>query len=137
VSEPRLRVAIATLALAGVGITAYLVAARYSGGQILCTSGGCETVQHSRYSQVLGVPVAVLGLAGYVVLAGTSGLRSAAAAAVGAVAATAGLAFAAYLVYVQLALIGETCEWCLGSDALLVGLVPLTLVRLSTYARTV
>jgi hypothetical protein len=56
---------------------------------------------------VLGVPVSVLGLLGYLALIGTSGVRSELAAALGA-----------------------TCEWCLASDALLVALVPLTVARL-------
>ena len=134
-SERSLRGAILALALAGLGVTSYLVAVRYSGGQALCSTGGCETVQHSRYAKVGGVPVAVLGLAGYLALLGTSGLRSEIAAFVGACVAVTGLVFALYLVYVQVALIGATCDWCLASDALLALLVPLTLLRLRRTAR--
>jgi uncharacterized membrane protein len=130
VSERRVRGAIAALAVAGVAVTSYLVAVRYSGGPILCTTGGCETVQHSRYAKVGAVPVAVLGLAGYLVLLACTALRRQAAAFLAAAVATAGLVFALYLVYVQLALIGATCEWCLASDAVLALLVPLSLARL-------
>jgi uncharacterized membrane protein len=129
-SERRLRAAIVALALTGAGITSYLIAVRYSGGQILCSNGGCATVQHSRYAKVGGVPVAVLGLLGYLVLLGSSALRSEPATFLAAAVASAGLAFAVYLVYVQVALIGATCEWCLASDVLLALLVPLTLLRL-------
>jgi uncharacterized membrane protein len=126
--------AILALALAGVGVTSYLVAVRYSGGQALCSTGGCEAVQHSRYAKVGGVPVAALGLAGYLALLGTSVLRSEIAAFVGACVAVTGFVFALYLVYVQVALIGATCDWCLASDALLALLVPLTLLRLHRTA---
>jgi uncharacterized membrane protein len=37
----------------------------YSGSAIICTGGGCETVQTSRYAEVAGVPVSLLGLLGY------------------------------------------------------------------------
>ena len=128
--DTNLRAAIFALALAGLGITSYLVAVRYSGGQILCSTGGCETVQHSRYAKVAGVPVAVLGLVGYLVLLASSTLRGEPAAFVGAAVAATGLVFALYLVYVQVELIGATCEWCLASDGVLAALVPLTLLRL-------
>ena len=53
-TESRLRATIAALALTGIGIAAYLTYARYSGTQIACSTGGCETVQHSRYAVVGG-----------------------------------------------------------------------------------
>ena len=62
VSDRRLRGAIAMLALAGAAVAAYLVYARYTGTRLACTTGGCETVQHSKYAKAAGVPVAVLGL---------------------------------------------------------------------------
>ena len=136
-SDRGLRSAIFALALAGLGITSYLVAVRYSGGRILCSSGGCETVQGSRYAEVAGVQVAVLGLAAYLVLAGSSILRGLAAAFAGAAVAAAGLAYGLYLLYVQLAVLEATCEWCLASDGLLAVLVPLALLRLRGYAVTV
>ena len=64
-TDGRLRAAIAALALAGAAVSAYLVYARYSGTRLACTTGGCETVQHSKYSKAAGVPVAVLGLVAY------------------------------------------------------------------------
>lgn len=45
----RLRLVPATICL---GIASYLTAVHYSGGQPACTSGGCETVQHSVYACV-------------------------------------------------------------------------------------
>src|SRR4029077_13031314 len=59
----RLRAAIAGLALAGAAVAGYLVYARYTHTQLACTTGGCETVQHSKYAKAAGIPVALLGLA--------------------------------------------------------------------------
>ncbi len=60
-----LRAAISALALVGMGIAAYLVYARLTDTRIACATGGCETVQASRYSEILGIPIAVLGLVAY------------------------------------------------------------------------
>ena len=129
-TEARLRAAIAVLALAGLGIASYLVYARYAHVRISCATGGCETVQQSSYSELLGVPVAVLGLVGYVVVGGTAAFADDLARALGAVAAIVGLAFALYLLWAQIGPIGAFCQWCLASDAIITLLVPLTLLRL-------
>lgn len=129
-SERTLRVAIAVLALAGAGVAAYLTVTKLSGSAPVCATGGCETVQSSRYSELAGIPVALLGLIGYVVIAGSAAVRGEVAAAIGAAAALGGAFYAAYLLYVQAAVIDAYCQWCLTSDAILFVLVPLTLLRL-------
>ena len=55
-TDGRLRAAIGLVALAGAAVAAYLVYARYTHTQIACTTGGCETVQHSKYARLAGVP---------------------------------------------------------------------------------
>ena len=129
-SERTLRAAIAVLALAGAAVAAYLTVTKLSGSAPVCATGGCETVQHSRYSELAGIPVALLGLIGYVVIAGSAALRGELAAAIGAAFALGGAFYAAYLLYVQAAVIDAYCQWCLTSDAILALLVPLTLLRL-------
>jgi uncharacterized membrane protein len=114
-----LRGAIGFLALAGAGIAAYLVYVRYAGIHITCGTGGCETVQHSKYARAAGIPVAVLGLAAYVAVFATALSARVEAAALGAAVALAGLAFGVYLIVIQVAVIDAICEWCLASDAVL------------------
>ena len=135
-TEGRLRAAIATLAIVGVGITAYLVVVRYSDATIVCSSssGGCETVQHSKYAKLAGVPVAVLGLAAYLAIFATALSVRVEAAAVGAAIALGGLAFAIYLIVIQVAVIDAICQWCLASDAILAVLALLSLERLRRLA---
>jgi uncharacterized membrane protein len=130
VSDRSLRVALATLASAGVSVTAYLLYVRYTGGELLCTSGGCETVQASRYSEVFGVPVAAVGLIGYLALGVTSWSTGELARTTQAGIALAAFAFSSYLVYVQLVLIDTVCEWCLVSDGLTTAAAALALLRL-------
>lgn len=128
-TDRRLRAAILVLSALGAGIAAYLTYAHFAHVRVACATGGCETVQSSRWSELAGVPVATLGLGGYLVLAASAASRADLARALGAAAAAGGFAFALFLVYVQAAEIHAFCQWCLASDALLALLVPATLLR--------
>lgn len=129
-SDRALRLGVAVVATAGLGLTAYLLYARQTGTQLACTTGGCETVQSSRYAEIFGLPVAALGLASYVWLLLTSASRSELARVAQAAVALAACAFSTYLVYVQLHLIGAVCELCLISDGLVAVAAALALLRL-------
>lgn len=129
-SEGRIRLAIGVLALAGVSIAGYLTFVRFSEGLLLCASGGCETVQSSRYAVVLGVPVAVLGLGGYLLILASAFARGELARVAGASIALAGFGFSTYLIYVQLALIGAVCQWCVASDVIMTLIAGLAVLRL-------
>jgi uncharacterized membrane protein len=129
-SDRRLRGAVLVLSTLGAVVTSYLTYAHLAHAPVSCVTGGCETVQTSRYAELAGVPVAALGLAGYAVLAASACSRADLARALGAAAALAGFVFAAYLVYVQVAVLHALCQWCLTSDVLLALLVPATLLRL-------
>ncbi len=131
-TDRRLRAAILVLSTLGAGIAAYLTATHLTGARVACVTGGCETVQSSRYAELAGVPVAALGLAGYVLLAATAGFRADLARALGVAAALGGFGFAVYLIWVQVAVLDALCQWCLASDAVLALLVPATLLRLRT-----
>jgi uncharacterized membrane protein len=64
-SERALRLATAVLAALGAAITVYYSTFADSGGALVCSTGGCDTVQSSSYAEVLGLPVAALGLVGF------------------------------------------------------------------------
>ena len=128
-TDRRLRAAIAVLALVGLGIAGYLTVTRALGEAPVCTTGGCEKVQSSDYAEVVGIPVAVLGLLAYGALFLTALRAGPALTAIGAGIALSGLAFAAYLFWVQVAVIEAFCLWCLASDAVMAVLAPLTVWR--------
>jgi uncharacterized membrane protein len=130
VSERALRAASAALAAVGALIAGYLLWSRWSGASLMCATGGCETVQSSRYSEIFGVPVAAVGLAGYAALLAASVARGEGARTAGAALGLAALLFGAYLLYVQLAVIGAVCQWCLASDVVTAALAALALLRL-------
>jgi uncharacterized membrane protein len=126
----RVRLAAAAVALLGIGVAAYLTAVHYAHVAPICSTGGCETVQHSSYAELHGVPVALLGLVAYVVVLATTAVRGVPAAALGALVALAGAAFSGYLLWAQLARIHAICQWCVGNDAIVAVLALLCLTRL-------
>jgi uncharacterized membrane protein len=129
-TDRRLRLAAALLALAGAAIAAYLTYAWYAEATIACTSGGCETVQSSSYAKLAGIPVPVLGLLGYLGILAAALVPGESAATVGAALALAGLAFSGYLLLVQILAIGAFCVWCLASDLVMLLLAAATVARL-------
>jgi uncharacterized membrane protein len=134
VSERRLRIASVLVATAGAAVAAYLLAVRAGGAELVCRTGGCETVQSSKYAEVLGIPVAALGLAGFLAIGVLSLLSTPLAQAAAASLALGALVFSAYLLVVQLVVIGEVCDWCLVNDALVTALAALVLVRTAVAA---
>jgi uncharacterized membrane protein len=130
-NDRRLSVAVGAIAAIGVGITAYLTYTRFAHQAIVCTTGGCETVQSSKYAELAGIPVALLGLAAYAFVLGTAFFRGELARAAGAVTAVAGMLFGVYLLVVQLAVIGALCQWCLASDLVLDALAVACILRLN------
>jgi uncharacterized membrane protein len=125
----RLRAAIAALAVAGLGIAAYLTTVHYAHVAPVCVNGGCEKVQASSYSELAGVPVALLGMIGYLLLIATAWLRGVSPALAGAAVALLGLCFSGYLLWAQLGPIGAVCQWCLANDAIMLALSVLCVTR--------
>jgi uncharacterized membrane protein len=119
VSDRALRVTVAGLGAVGVAVAGYLTYTRYAETTIACTTGGCEAVQSSDYAELLGVPVAVLGLLAYVFLLATAFVTRELARLSAAVIAVSGALFAAYLLFAQLFVIDAICQWCVASDVLI------------------
>jgi uncharacterized membrane protein len=131
VRDRRLGLAIALLAVAGLGISVYLTYVHYTGIEPICAGGGgCERVQTSEYADLAGIPVAVLGVAGYILILAASRLPGEAARTATAVLALVGFGFSAYLTYRELFTIDAICHWCVASAAIMTALAVLAAVRL-------
>jgi uncharacterized membrane protein len=120
--EPRatrgpLGLLLVVLTAAGVGISGYLTAVRLLGTNAVCgPSHGCDIVAASKYSEMLGIPVAVLGLAGSLVLGGLSlawwlGARRRALLTAYLLLLLA-TAMVVYLTFLELFVIEAICIWC-------------------------
>lgn len=131
--DPRgLRAVLAGLALAGFLISVYLTWTHLNGAVPVCVggSGGCETVQTSRYSEILGIPVAALGLFAYASMLLCAVLRGEKAAVSGAFVALVGVLFSAYLSYLEFFVLRAICQWCVASAVLVVNYLVLGILRL-------
>ena len=103
---------IAGLALVGLGISIYLTWVHYAGIEPVCTGiSDCERVQTSSYAELVGIPVAVLGSAGYAAILASLRLR----VEVTALLAYLALAFSAYLTWAEVFRIDAICQWCVAS----------------------
>ncbi len=128
-SDRALRAAILCLSVLGAAVAGYLTAAHLLHVQVACATGGCETVQTSRYAEVAGIPVAAGGLACYLLVAASTIRRTDLVRALGFAATASGFAVSMVLLYVQAGVLHAFCQWCLTSDGILTVLVPLTLLR--------
>jgi uncharacterized membrane protein len=133
-SERRLRIAVAVLALAGLGVAGYLTWVHYAELEPICAggSGGCEKVQNSDYAELAGVPVALLGLVGYGAILASLALPGDLGRFSGAVLALAGFGFSAWLTYVELFEIDAICQWCVVSAVLMTALAVVTSLRFAS-----
>ena len=117
------------LILAGIGIAIYLSYVKLFGLEPYCAGvGNCEAVQTSPYAQFLGIPVALLGLAGYIGLLALFAVKQVDWRGWGHLAEQAfflstlvGVLFSAYLTYIELFVILAVCPWCVASAVVMIG----------------
>jgi len=128
----RLRPAIAAACVVGAAVAAYLTYVHYAHTAPICTTGGCEAVQKSKYAELGGFPVALLGLITYFVLFALAFVRGVTGALAGVFVALVGITFSGYLLWAQLGPIGAICQWCLGNDVTIAVVAALYVVRMLT-----
>jgi len=131
-----LMIAILVLALLGTLEASYLTFVHYYGLKALACTGAhgggqstCAQVQSSVYSKLAGIPVAVLGLLGYLSILGSLRIKGDLGRGVGFCIALIGCGFSLYLTYREIFTLKEICEWCVGSAVLMTILATLTGIR--------
>lgn len=131
--SPRaLRITMIVLTVLGVGLASYLTYIHYAGIKPLCgkNGGGCEIVQTSQYSKLVGVPVALIGLLGYIAILGSLLVPESETSRLATVAFTVvGFGFSAYLTYRELFSIHHICEYCVSSAGLITIIMCLSIWR--------
>lgn len=117
----RLRIAMLLLATVGLGVASYLTYVHYYDIHPVCTLGGsCFKVQTSVYSKLAGVPVALIGLIGYIaILASLVAPNRETSRFATAALTLGGFAFSCYLTYRELFSIHAICEWCASSAVIM------------------
>jgi uncharacterized membrane protein len=119
------------LAVVGLAVAAYLTYVHYAGIKPACTAGtSCIKVQTSEWSKLDGVPVALLGLIGYVGILASLLLPDREETRLATLGLTlVGCGFSGYLTYRELFSIHAVCEWCASSAVILTILFVSAVVR--------
>ena len=137
--RPILLAMIALLAIGGVAVSSYLAYGSIGDRSLFCELGhGCDTVQASEYSVVLGVPIAVWGALLYLAILATavaglsraSSLREPASLALFGMS-LAGTLYSGYLAWVELYRIESVCMWCTISAIIVTAILIASAVNLA------
>ncbi len=124
------------LASAGFAVSLYLLTVHWGWWQAVCLGvGDCEAVNTSIYSELLGIPVALLGALTYatIILLNVgllSGLLSELAARIQFFLVMLGVLFSAYLTYIELFVLHTICPWCVISAMLISAIMLLSVPAL-------
>jgi uncharacterized membrane protein len=129
------RMLAALVALVGLFVALYLALYKTGViGSIVCGTGGCETVQFSRWATLFGLPVATWGVAYYAVVfalafAGVQDRWAESRRLMLALLVLTGwgVLFSAWLTYLELFVIHAICRWCVVSAVIAVILFVLVL----------
>jgi uncharacterized membrane protein len=129
---------VTALALVGIFISLYLTLYKLGViGELSCSIGSCETVNTSKWSLLMGFPVAAWGLLFYldvfvIALVGTFD-RFADEPVISFVLvgeAAIGVLFSAWLTYLELGVIHAICIWCVTSAVLVTAILLVSLADL-------
>jgi vitamin-K-epoxide reductase (warfarin-sensitive) len=130
-----MKYALLTLAILGIIVSSLALREHYrEAGDAPCDINAhwdCGVVNHSPYATLAGIPVAVLGIAGYILMGGLAAYRF---YRLLLLPALAGLAFSLYLAHVERDILGVWCIYCVIS----LGIISLiTLLSLGTAVSSV
>jgi uncharacterized membrane protein len=125
----------ALISLIGVFVSLYLTLYKLGYiGTLACGTGGCETVQLSRWGDLLGLPVAAWGVGYYLLLfvlslgAMQERFEMSRGLTLSILLLTGwGVLFTGWLTYLELFRIHAICRWCVGSATMVLLLFVLAL----------
>jgi uncharacterized membrane protein len=130
------------LAIAGLGVSAYLMWGYTVPGATLSCGGsaGCETVKNSVYANLAGIPMPALGLMSYtavlvlLLIQGQPPITERGWSPYVALGifgiSLAGVLYSVYLTYVELFVIYAICRWCVASAVIMVAIFVLSIFNL-------
>jgi len=122
-----LRYLIALLALAGIVASNLALRVHYSTDITPCSINekwDCGIVNHSPYAVMYGVPVAAIGIAGYLLIGILALLRR---RALLLIAVLIGMAFALYLTNIEAKVLGVWCLYCVISQGIIASITLLAI----------
>ena len=135
--DNKLRISSLTLAVLGLLNSIYLTWVKFTGKYELCGPiGNCESVNTSQYSEMFGIPIALLGAGAYLVMIISLSLESRGSFWVEYSpiivfgSSLIGVLYSIYLTYIEVAVLKAICPYCVISAIILVLLLVLSSIRL-------
>jgi uncharacterized membrane protein len=135
--DKRLRQITIALAVLGLLVAIYMTIYKITNNASMCIgSSGCSEVNASRYSEINGIPVAVLGVLGYAAILALlfleqrPGIFQQNGTMMFFGISLLGFLFTLYLIYVEVALIKAYCPFCLTSQAVMTIIFIISVIRL-------
>lgn len=122
-----MRYLIALLAIAGIIVSGLALRVHYSTETQPCNINekwDCGIVNHSPYAEIRGVPVAAIGIAGYLLIGIIALLRR---RGLLLLVALTGMAFALYLTTIEAKILGVWCLYCVISQVVIALIVVLAI----------
>lgn len=136
--DGKLRTASLVLAVLGLLDSIYLVWVKYTGAYALCGPiGDCESVNSSQYSEIFGIPIALLGAGAYAVMIVLLLLENRGQfwVELGPMIffglSLIGVLYSIYLTYIEVAVLKAICPYCVISAIILGVLMIFSGIRLS------
>jgi uncharacterized membrane protein len=128
----------------GILVAGYMAWAEVTGNETMCADTGsidCQAVQQSAYAETLGIPVAILGLLGYIAMFGVLiledqiGLFASYGRTLVAGMSLFGFMFQTYLTYIEADVLGKWCQWCVTSFVLITLVFGIAVYRLYEFLK--
>ncbi len=129
------RYLIVLLAIGGIVVSSLALKVHYDTGSEPCSINDkwdCGVVNHSPHAEMHGVPVAAMGIAGYLAIAVLGVLRRRGWLLL---AVVVGLGFSIYLTYIEASVLGVWCLYCVISQGIIAVLTLLALAWLGWAKR--
>ena len=125
------------LVVIGILVSSYMTIYKLTNNNSMCLgSGDCSTVNASKYSEIYGIPVGLVGVAGYasilvmLLLENRNDLlRRNATLFIFGLSLT-GFLFTLYLIYIEFAILKAVCPFCLTSQVVMTIIFVISVIRL-------
>ena len=125
------------LVLVGLLVSIYMTIYKITSNDAMCLgSGDCSTVNASKYAEVNGIPVAVIGILGYLAILAVHYFENRnrffkqnSTLMIFGMALT-GFIFTVWLIYVEIALLKALCPFCVTSQISMTAIFIIAVIRL-------
>ena len=132
----KVTIALVTLAIIGLLVSIYMTIYKITSNDNMCIgSKDCSVVNASRYSEIYGIPVAVLGVVGYaailaiLLLERNPGFFNHNGTMLLFGLSLTGFLFTLYLIFIEVALIKAYCPFCIASQTAMTLIFILSVIR--------